>query len=286
MTRRSRVSLLALTILAMVALVAFNGCNDEPDFNVDELFTLQDYARDTDYATALIDMMNNWQVHSDEMLSYLGGRVDAPNFGENPPVGWVQSEVQGFEDYYERRFPDGSVDIVGFNIGLTDPPEDISPVKVDYVSVKSVDFVGGVSANLGDSLSYWYADDYENLAEVEGTGSFIDLRVVFFGSGSAFGGAGMLNQWNVEMSNVLADPNAMQGNYELTGTTTIVDAQTQEELPLAVEAEISIRPNGTGEAAIYVEQEERARIVFTRYDTAFHGYVLQAEDEFNERLRF
>ncbi|MBD3166312.1 hypothetical protein GF324_06930 [bacterium] len=285
MTRRSRSSLLALIGLLITALMVSTGCNPEPDFDVDELFSLKDYARDTDYALGIINMMNQFHVERQEAVSYLGGNLNAANFEETPPVGWIPSEVQGFEQYYERRFPDGSVDLIGFDVGIT-PPEDISPVKVDYMSIKNVQFVGGVNVGLGDSLVFWYADDYNNLARVEGEASYVDLDVVFFGSGAAFGAAGMLNQWTVQITDALSDPDALQGRYDLSGITTIVEAQTEDTVDLIVDGSIVIRPDGSGEASLYVDDEERLRMFFTRYDTEYHGYFQQSDDEFQEKLYF
>ncbi len=70
------------------SVMLLSSCEDTKEFNADELFSLEDMARDQDYADALINMMNRWRVGINRAILNLGANPQAIPFNETIPEGW------------------------------------------------------------------------------------------------------------------------------------------------------------------------------------------------------
>ncbi len=281
--------------LMVVMILALTGCNSEPEFNVDALFSLEDFARDIDYAESLVTMLNRWHPIVGESVEMMGGSPNAIPFDEVLPVGWEIADstallfigdttgVNFDNPWYLRNYPDGARDYVRFN---HQEPENsvVDPNQVEYWKISISEYIVGTRTATGDYIRTNYADNYENLNELEGDGFFIEVKPVFYSGTVQNQFAGMTNMWEADFDNVSANPNDIQGNFTISGDTRL--DRELETVTLRVTADVLIRPNATGEATLYVDSEERVRIVFTNFDTSIHGYALRASDDFQEKINF
>jgi len=290
--RGTRTLILGLLLFTML----INGCNEGSDFDPDLLFTLEDYANDTNYAGVYIDMMNRWHTSMTTAKSHLAANVSGIPFVEAVPSGWrpitdsqLLHEELGFDDdWYFASFQDAIYEIIRFDYQVP-ASAPVSPARVDYGRVRyQRDPLGGTHLN-GDVVTLSYTDNYSNVSRAEGVANYGSLRVLYFtraGSSVQNFPAAMVNQWNAEVTDVSTLPHNPSATFEVTGQTIILRVDTQDQVVLPIRATTVLRSNGRGEASIRVNNVERARIYFESLDTSFHGYVSTLDSGFRERIAF
>lgn len=281
--------------LALSAMM-FVGCNEGAKFDPDLLFSLEDYADDTDYANVYLDMINQSYESLESSKPHLAGNESGIPFVEVVPDGWnpvaeseVLSSLPGFADpSWFFSYQGSAYEVIRFDAGVPDT-NPFHPARVDYGRIKyQTDPLGGQHVN-GAVTSLWYTDDYQNQSSAEGGASFNSVEVLFFTQGSAIDQnfpAGMVNGWTAELTNVSALPHNPSAAFTITGQTLITRVDTQDMVFQDIEATAVIRSNGRGEGTISVEGIERCRFVFESRDTRFHGYVTVLSSNFEDRLTF
>ncbi len=293
----------AVLMSGLLLLLAV-GCNEGTDFNPGELFSIEDYAQDQDYAFNALWMMTSWHRSLTSAKKYLDTNVEGLSFLESIPPEWTQNDpsdgsllwnIDGFPDefqwlddqWYYRSYQDATFEFVDVNRGVpNDNPLD--PAKIGFMELSFQVNPFGDTFGVGDSVSVEYDDDFQNPSVLRGQSMFWNSDVVQASSAPSdlASYASMNNIWGAEITNMSADPNNPQGEYLVTGQTILVRADLLEQATLDIEVEASIRANGRGEATIVVDGETRAEIVFESYDTYFHGYILLRSSGFKERLAF
>lgn len=327
----------SISVLGLLFLFLLIGCGDAIDFDKDSLFSLEDMARDSDYAGATIDMMEQFRQMIDTAVPHLGANPQAIPFSEAIPEGWQQNnarfeykeevtsenpdtvlvgvdsrltasfyqEFDAFsqtpgvrtldivdstaldstvtmnlnvieeEDttytdttytkeymksylvwvnkFYYRSHQDANTELIRFDFGIPENPN-LSPRKLEYMDYDNNSILDPDAPRIvtGDSLAIYYADNYQNISELEGVGNYSSVRVVFYSQGSSefTRGAGMVNVWYLDMTNISPEPGNPMGEFSFHGTTTITDLEN--EVVLQVEGNVSLRSNAHGNATLRV----------------------------------
>ncbi len=274
---RARWSLLSLLVIVAAAALFSAGCNEPNEFNADELWKLEDFAQNFNYADKTIQMMNTWRTDMDYAKSTLGAANGAIPFDQVLPIGW--SENSDLAGWYQRNSAEAYTEYIRFDENLT-PPTDLYPVKVEYYRFSEYTqeySTGTLDYSTGDSVSLAYTYDGANVSALEGTAYFMDVDVLYQTSGtSSVTGAGMFNAWQATLSNLSAQVGNPAGTYSIAYNSSTQRSVTRidiisDAVILPVRIDITMRANSTGEASIYVKGEHRADINFSGYDTEYHG---------------
>jgi len=297
---RGATAVLMSGLLLMLAV----GCNEGADFNPGDLFSIEDYAQDQDYAFNALWMMTSWHRSLISAKKQLDTNVEGLSFLESIPPEWNQNDpsdgsllwnFEGYPDEFQwlddewfyRSYQDATFEFMNVNRGV--PAENaLDPAKVGYMRLSFQANPYGATFGIGDSVSVEYDDNFQNPSLLRGQSMFWNSDVVQASSAPTdiASYASMNNIWGAEITNMSADPSNPQGEYHVTGETVLIRADLLEQATLSVDIDASIRANGRGEATIVIAGETRAEIVFESYDTSFHGYILLSSSGFRERLSF
>lgn len=295
-SRFGRPSLL-LALLAMLLMVPLIGCNEESDFDPEELFSIEDYATDSDYAVSYIIMMNDWTEAMRKAKGYLDTNVEGLTFTESIPAGWEMVDPerdtypwpQGIfgDEWYVKSFQDTEFEFISVNREVPGD-NDLDPARIDYMRLEFLASVYGGNLGVGDSVGVEYSDNFANPSALTGGGGFWNNILVTAQDAptdiAAY--ATMTNIWHGDFTNLSPELDNPQGEFSVAGQTVLVRADLAEQATLNVSIEASVRSNAKGEATIRVNGIERARVIFEYYDTFFHGYYLLRESGFKEAIRF
>lgn len=292
------------------------GCNEATNFDPDALFSIEDYARDQDYALNFVHMMNQWHESIGNAKQYLDTNVDGLSFTESVPAGWERidpslrsypwsivalpdpnnpgqlipatDEEQRLDSlWYYSSFQDASYQFASFD---RDVPDEITfaPAKVQYMQMRFLSTPYGTSVGFGDSVMVAYEDGYRNPSMLVGAGKFWNSDVVTAQEAPSdiASYASMSNYWRASIDHMSSLPGNPQGEFDIDGETILVRVDLVEQATLDVRIDASIRSNARGNAVIWVEGEKRAEVVIEYFDTSFHGYYLLRESNFKEPVRF
>lgn len=292
-----------VALMSGFLLLLAAGCNEGTDFDPNDLFSIEDYATDQDYALVFISGMNQWRESMQTAKGWLDTNVEGLSFIESVPPGWSQvdpentsypwaieggPEVQPFdENWYFSSFQDAGYELAAFNQGVPDGTT-LDPARVEYLRLRYTITPFGDKIGFGNGVELAYTDNFQNPSMLNGNGFFANSFLVTAqeAPSDVAAYASMVNQWNAQMTNVSPTLGNPQGEYVLTGVTDLVRADLVEQAQLSVEGHASIRSNAKGDATVFVEGEERARITFTFFDTSFHGYYTLASSNFEETIAF
>ncbi|MBZ0265551.1 hypothetical protein K8I28_12875 [bacterium] len=178
-----------------------------------------------------------------------------------------------YEQYYERSFQDANQELIRFDWTVPDQ-FDVTPRKVEYLNIELLTVADPSAPNLstGDSIAVYYTDDYSNVSNLSGEGRYADVRLVFYsGGGGGNRGAGMINIWEAEMTNLSPIPNNPKGDFIISGITTIDDLSNRVDID--VRAEVHLRANGTGSGWLKANGEKQCEIEFDSFTTSFNGVI-------------
>ncbi len=286
----ARVVTIGIIISLFAVLLTFVGCNEPDEFDITELFTLEDFATDWNYAVEYWSMMQRFRKEKGIAVAQMGGTPGAIPFQEVLPQGWSEVDAgNDFEGWFIRSGSSGIDEYLRFDHNIA-PPDDIQPVKSEYYSFKEDSVYLGtlereLSMTYADSMSLVYADGGLNTTQLDARALYLNLEVVFSGSGINTTGAGMLSEWRADITGLSTDVDNPAGTYTITGTTTII-ALNETPVILPVEIECTMRANSSGEAVIKVKGEERVRVDLTGYDTYYRGVFYMSEDGFTQPIYF
>ncbi len=274
---RARWSVGILILMLAVSTLLVMSCNEPDEFNADELWKLEDFAENFDYARNTVSMMNRMYKAIENAKQNLGANPEAVPFDEVLSDGW--SEESSLPGWYERSAVSGGFrEYIRFDHNIT-PPSDIAPVKAEYYRFFS-DTIhvpeGSFPYVVADSVSLSYAADGANISKLQGEALYINLDYLQRNTGNnQFISAGMLNEWQGSVNNLSPEIGNPKGEYlieKLEGDRSItrIDIIT-EHVTLPVRMEIQIRSNATGEGTVWVKGEKRIDLVFDEYFLEFHG---------------
>ncbi|GBE30491.1 hypothetical protein BMS3Bbin04_01526 [bacterium BMS3Bbin04] len=312
---------IAVLLGGMLLFVAL-GCNEESNFDPSELFSIEDYAQDQDYALNFIQMMDSWHKSTKEAKGFLETNVEGLTFLEYQPDYWqnvdpssrsyiwstlfmldpngsgdpndpfayipADDDAQLFNsDWWFRSYQDVEYKLIALDRSVSQTAA-YAPAEISLMNLVFQANPYGGSFAMGDSVSVWYTDDFSNPSALEGSSMFWNRSLVQAQEAPTdiASYANMSNAWGGTMTNLHPDPNNPQCEFDVSGVSVLVRADLVETATLGVSIEASIRSNGRGEGVVYVDGEKRTEIVFEYYDTAYHGYYKLSKTGFQENVRF